>query len=93
MARALDLFHTSKLEKYEGCEEDVEALHIVINANGDEEHEVHRILYKANENRLIYYLVQFVREQKPDAKWIPKAELTHCKELIAGYERTTRTSC
>ncbi len=89
MRRSHNVFHVSKLKKYERADEDG-SMNVVIDAKGTTEQVVTAILDKKKENRKVYYLVQFDRQAEADAIWMHKSELTNCRELIAEYNKKNK---
>ena len=92
MRRAHNVLHVSKLKKYHSKKASHELLPIAIDADGTEEYEVRKILDKRKHNRRVYYLVQFEGEPVQEAVWLPKSELSNCRELLQEYEHSMRTS-
>ena len=92
MQRAHNVFHVSKLRKYKEPLGRKGPLSVVIDADGTVEQEVEAILRKKKHQRRIYYLVQFMDDPESEAVWLPKSELTNCKELIKRFEESMRTS-
>lgn len=82
VTRAHNVFHGSKLKRYERSKCATRILKIVIIADGDEEYEFHYILDKARESRLIYYLVQFVGKQEPESR-------VHAKSRVDSSQKAS----
>ena len=92
MRRAHNVFHVSKLKGYKKPAGDGPLLPIVIDADGTEEFEVKAILDKKKEKRSVSYLVQFEGEPVEEAIWLPKAELTNCRDLIREFDNSLRAA-
>ena len=92
MKRAHNVFHVSKLKKYNGDKDVSDLIPITVDADGTQEFEVKAIVGKKKQNRRIFFLVQFEGKPREEAIWLPKTELQNCKELVEEYERSMRTS-
>ena len=92
MRKAHNVFHVSKLKGYSKPKDQGGLLPIVIDADGTQEFEVKAILDKKKENRQTKYLVQFEGEPPEEAIWLPRAELSNCREILKNFNDSLRTS-
>ena len=92
MKKAHNVFHVSKLRQYKEPLGRKGPLSVVIDSDGNVEQEVKAILDKKREKRRIYYLVQFMDDPESEAVWLPKSDLTNCKDLIKKYKESMPTS-
>ena len=92
MRRAHNVFHVSKLRRYNHDGNGNEPLPIVIDADGTIEQEVSRILQRKKFKRQWQYLVLVAGDPESEAVWIPRSELKNCMDLVRAFDKSTRTS-
>ena len=92
MKRKHNVFHVSKLKPYNRPSNEVGGVtpSVVIDAGGNKEQIVHRILDKKRENRRVFYLVQFYGDAEEDSIWMHKSELKNCIDLVKDFEKHSR---
>lgn len=91
LKRAHNVFHVSKLKKYQKTKGQ-NKMEVVIDGDGTVEEEVQEIMDKKRENNAIWYLVRFYGDEESEAIWMPRQDLTNCMDLVGEYERTRTKS-
>lgn len=90
MERKYNIFHVSKRKPYHRPANEVEPPSVLIDASGDTEQIVQKILDKKKENCRMFYLVQFYGDSKAEAIWMHNFELRNFMDLVKDFENKSR---
>ncbi|CDF35428.1 unnamed protein product [Chondrus crispus] len=89
LKRAHNVFHVSKLKKYQQ-QEGQNNMEVIIDGDGTVQEEVQEIMDKKKEDNAIWYLVRFYGDEESEAIWMPKQDLRNYMDLVNEYERARK---